>query len=173
MALPAVDDVLISRGLPDTVRLELIERGAGIRWQSGDTISVLDSSGVVFVQRPVTPPEQLAESTPLDALPLVVDTSALPVTLGQQVVGRLVIQFIRTAEEERARLLPDYPLDHFAVTTSTNQVTLVTKNGLEVLLATIHDPGVQMRNLARMAAADALTRATVVDLRVDRWAYVR
>jgi hypothetical protein len=70
-------------------------------------------------------------------------------------------------------LLPTYVIDHFEVAGTTYDVTMVTKSGLRVQLGSLGDASVQIRNLTRLERDGKLIGVTSVDLRVDRWAYVK
>jgi hypothetical protein len=75
--------------------------------------------------------------------------------------------------KEVIQSVPGVRVDHFEVGATTYDVTMVLHGGLQVFFNSLGDAGVQSRNLARLARDGKLTNATRVDLRVDRWAYVR
>lgn len=172
---PAVQGVRILRGLPNSILVEISERDAKAFWVTGTKGSVLDDQGLVFLQYDLASlpgPETVVGQT-LTGLPHVVDISGLGADLDQQVASSLFLNFITDVQTNMANLLAAYPVDHFEVGATTYDVTMVTKPGLRVELNSLGDAGVQIRNLARLDRDGNLTGAGSVDLRVDRWAYVK
>lgn len=172
---PAVAGVRILRGLPNSVLVEISERSAKALWITGTKGSVLDNDGLVFLQYDLAalPSADTIVGQTLAKLPHIIDTSGLGADLDTQVASSLFLSFVSDIEGQMTQLLPTYPIDHFEVGATTYDVTLVTKTGLKVAFNSLGDAGVQARNLARLDRDGKLTGAQSVDLRVDRWAYVK
>jgi hypothetical protein len=175
MKNPAVENVRILRGLPNSILVEVAERSATAFWITGTRGAVLDDSGLVFLQYnldELPAPDTVVGQT-LAHLPHITDVSGLPADLDTQVASNLFLSFVGEVQKNMTELLAVYPVDHFEVNGTTYDVTMVTKPGLKVQLNSLGDAGVQIRNLARLNGDGKLTGAQSVDLRVDRWAYVK
>jgi hypothetical protein len=172
---PAVEDVRILRGLPNGIRIEVSERQPRAIWITGDSAALLDERGRVFLTYSATslPGEDTAIGRALVGLPKVHDVSGLEAKSGEQVASTLFLQFIGEVSRLQAELLPMHSMDHFEVAATTYDVKMITTSGMSVSLNSLGDAGVQIRNLARLARDGKLEGASSVDLRVDRWAYVR
>ena len=109
----------------------------------------------------------------MDKLPLVVDTKALPVQLGKQPAGSTFVSFVAAVNSQLTTLLPSLTIDHFEISDSTYELTLISKQGMQVQFNTLGDAGVQSRNLVRLVQQhDVNLTSSKVNLQVDRWAYV-
>lgn len=171
---PIIEEVHVLRGLPSSALVEVTERTSEVFWITGNTGSVLDENGTPYLQYHL---DTLANERPevqqaIASLPRIVDTSGLGATIGQTVTSLPFMQFVRGVADAMGQVLPTLGVDHFEVGATTYTAALVTKSGLRVLLNTLDDPGVQVRNLARLNRDGKLQGAHTVDLRVDRWAYV-
>ena len=164
---PSVQSAVVQRGLPDSVRIVIQEKPAAMLWISGNSGYVLDDNGAAFVQFDRT------NLPSLSGIPRVYDVKAVPVKLGQQVASDSFIQFINNMQHQMATLLPDVTIDHIEVAETTYDVTVYAKQGLKVQLNSLADAGVQIRNLDRLIQQKDAALTSSVDLRVDRWAYVK
>jgi len=175
LALPAVDSVQVLRDLPDTVRVVVTEKQPLVLWSSAGTASLLDASGTVFAQYPMS--ALPAKGTPIGDLvakdPVVIDSQNLAVQLHHPVVGSTFITFVNTAQAQLATLLPELTIDHFEVGTTTYDLTLFAKQGMQVQFNTLGDPAVEIRNLTRLVRQEHVKLTQHVNLEIDRWAYVQ
>lgn len=172
---PTIEEMHILRGLPDGLRIEIKERSALAVWLSGTFAYVLDADGIAFLKYNQTelPSTDLVVGQTLQQLPHITDQSGLPIELGEQVTSSLFLRFVMEANTQMAALAPLYPVQAFEIGKSTYDVTVITEPGLRIQLDSLGDPDVQIRNFARLVRDDKVTGASNVDLRIDRWAYVR
>lgn len=171
---PAVSEVAVVRALPDTVRVIVKERKASLVWRSGEKAYVLDTQGLPFLEYPTMPSVDTPEGVALAAVPSVKDLKSLPVTLGKQPAGGTFVTFVNDVRSQMNTLLPDLKVDRFEVSDSTYDVTMITAQGLQAQFNSLGDAGVQSRNLARLIEQNkANVTTSTVDLRIDRWGYVR
>lgn len=170
-----IEAVDIYRGLPDSLRIVVHERQPSLIWVTGTNQVLIDDQGLSFAsfesQQFPTPDSELGKK--LAVVPRVVDIKALPVKLDRQVVSPIFITFIHNATKELANALPQVTIDRIEITDSTYDVAFVAKEGLRVYFNTLSDAGVQVRNLSLLVKQNKATLASQVDLRIDRWAYVR
>ena len=170
---PAVDGVAVLRGLPDSVKIVVSEKKPAMVWQSGPTYYVLDADGVPFLSYSALPDAATPIGKTLASVPLVRDDKALPVRIGRQPAGGSFVTFVAATQAQVKKLLPTVQVLRFEVSDTTYDVTMFTKQGMEVQFNSLGDAGVQSRNLARLVQQNKANLASsMVDLRVDRWAYV-
>jgi cell division septal protein FtsQ len=171
---PTVSQVRILRGLPDSIRVDITEREARAFWVTGTKGSVLDNQGEVFEQYELSnmpDPESLPGKT-IASIPHIIDESGLGAESGQKVASTLFLDFVRDTSQQLATYLSARKAVEYRVGVTTYDVTMALDNGLLVELNSLGDAGVQIRNLARLDRDGKLVGAQVVDLRIDRWAYV-
>ena len=172
---PAVTNVSILRGIPDSVRLVVTERQPELSWVSTGKTYLIDSRGIPFsdVTTLAADPNS-ALSKKLTSLPKVIDTQNIPVTVGTQSLGLTFVDFTGALPALLQQYLPSVQIDHAEVAVTTYDLTVFMKSGMQVIFNTLGDAGVQVRNLTRLVTQnDANIATSHVDLRIDRWAYVR
>ena len=159
---PIVQSVAITRGLPDTLRIVVQEKKPALIWQSGSTSYLVDDQGVAFMTSNTNDP----------TLARVIDTKGLPVKLGQQIVSLTFLQFVDALPGQLAKEAPQVQPDHYELSDTTYDLTLVTKSGMHVLFNTLGDVGVPARNLKRLMSQETIAPNAQIDLRINNWAYV-
>lgn len=172
---PSVVNVKILRGIPGTVRLEIAERAPMVVWISQGKTYLVDDQGIAFADAtPLLAGQNAALVAKTNTLLHVVDTKNLPVQLGTQIVGLTFVQFTNQLPQLFTQYLPSFQIDHSEVAVTTYDLTVFTKQGMQVVFNTLDDAGVQVRNLTRLVEQNKVDITTShVDLRIDRWAYVR
>ena len=175
MRYPSVESVSVLRGLPDHVRIAVVEKQPALVWLSGNDALVLDNSGMAFARfgRADIPSGDTPLGAALAGIPRVYDVKAVPVKVGQQVASASFVRFISETRRQWAELLPQATLSRFEISETTYDVTVYTEQGLRVQLSSLADAGVQVRNLTRLIHQGYANLNSTVDLRVDRWAYVK
>jgi len=171
----SVNSVVILRGLPDTVKIIVQERQPVAIWLAGDTASLIDNQGIAFRQygRATIPLPGTEIGDLLKDVPRIYDTKAVPVKDGQQIVSASFITYIQSLQTQMATLVPTYSIDHYEIADTTYDLTVVTKPGMRIQVSTLADAGVQVRNLSRLITQKNISPTAQVDLRIDRWAYVK
>jgi len=165
MQYPSVQSATVQRGLPNSVRIVVREKQPALIWISGNTCYVLDASGTAFAQFSRVDIPELG-------VPRVYDVENVPVKLGQQVAGISFVQFVTSASEQFASLLPQVTINSIEISDTTYEVTFYSTQGLTVEMSSLSDAGVQVRNLTRLIHQKDATLTSNVNLTVDRWAYV-
>lgn len=175
MANPLVLSVGVFRGIPSTVKLVLQERKPELAWHSGTSVVLLDADGYAF--QSFAQDNLPALSTPagkaIAAIPHIYDTKSVPVSLNTQVASSTFVQFVTSTKEQLTTDLPTLNFDRIEITDTTYDVAFITKEGMHVLMNSAGDAGVQVRNLTRLVHQQKVAFNSQVDLRIDRWAYVR
>lgn len=169
-----IQSVAIYKGLPDEVKIVVTERQPAMLWQSGDDITVLDSDGIAFAKYKSA--DLPAADTPagqlLHKVPQVYDTKSLGAEVGKPIVSPDFITFARKVQTAIVTQGVDFPIDRIEIANTTYEVAFISKGGQKVLLDTLADADVQIRNLKRLIVQKKVAPNSVIDLRINRWAFV-
>lgn len=173
---PIIMNIKILRGLPNKVRIVVTEKEPTLLWQSGEIVSILDPNGMVITQYPAS--SVLSEESVLGqavaSLPVVVDTQQVPVQPGTAATSANFLEFMQKVRDSIETRLPDLTWQRIEVGESfLYDVTFVSSTGMSVSLNTLADADIQIKNLAFLIQHGAVGESDKVDLRVDRWAYVK
>ena len=166
-AQSSIEELSISKGLPNTLRVAVTLREPVARWERGGELYLLDKDGVAF---------QYASGSNMDeavsTLPRIVDIQAEPVVQGKKMMSRQFMQFIA---ETSAVFTDQFPiaLDHFEIGQTSFEATLVTVSNWKVLLDTTRSPRPQLDSLQQVFEHFHDDIHEYVDLRVSGRAYFK
>lgn len=163
---PSVLSVQVFRGLPATIRLRITERPPALLWTSGDTVSLVDDQGQVFKQVPTG-------AFTNQNIPLVHDDQALLVADSQLLLSPTFVSFVQQTSKELAVALPTMPISTMSVNRTTYALEVALKGGPTLEFSALSPADVQVRNAVALIASHKVPVTSRIDLRVDRWAYVR
>jgi cell division septal protein FtsQ len=154
-----INTVTVVRGLPHTVRLQVALRQPKLRWQVGDTVSIIDDSGQVFSE---------GDAPQYATLPKVIDRTNFPVQVGQRIVAPSFVTFLTDVQTK----VPD--TFHRAVTSSEITVTtfhidVILEGDIRIRLTTQRPLQEQLDGA--VAILNAHPTAKIIDVRVPRWGY--
>lgn len=166
-AQSSIETLHISKGLPHTLRVEVALRTPVIRWERGGESYLLDEDGVVFQHAPGSGMDEV-----IAGLPRVVDLQAEPVIPGKKVMSRQFVAFIR---ETTATFADQFPiaLDHFELSQTSFEITLVTKSTWKAVFDTTRPPQPQLESLRQVFEHFHDDIHEYVDLRVPGRAYFK
>ncbi len=169
---PSVRQIQILRGIPDTLRVKLIEREPALIWQVGETWYTIDPSGFVYKEEAIAKKEDGLLNYPGTTLPVVVDTKSVPVKVGQTILRPQFIQFVRLLKE---RLPKEFNLEvvRGEIQETTFSLTIVTNAGWSLLFDTTRSADIQLRTLARVLESRRGEIKEYLDLRVRGWVYYK
>lgn len=119
-----IKSIKIIRGIPDTVRVRLIERDAAFGWKTGDKTYLIDKEGVVF--------KEVQENK----LSLITDNRSVPVKLGDKVVTVDFIDFIESLRQV-IPLQTDLKIIGMQVDETTFHLAIVADKGFKVIFDTL------------------------------------
>ncbi len=170
-----VIDVKVLKGIPSSLRIVVEERKPVILWQSGDGVSLIDANGeVLFTYKVSDFPNADAEpGTTLNQLPRVTDSQNIAVTTGTSIATSQFVSFVASLQQEMLAYLPELKVVKLEVQQTTYDLLVVTEQGLRVQMNTLGEAAVQVRNLKRLLVQETISPTSQVDLRIDRWAYVK
>jgi len=172
---PIIEQAVVSKGLPHTIRISVMEKKPVLIWVTQGTSWLVDDTGEAFLSYdaatfpgPTTPQGKL-----LATIPTLQDTTNLPVKTNQFITSPLLTQFIQTIETKLPQALPELPIDHFELAGATYDLIVVTKPGMRIQMSGTSDPAVQIRNLTRLVHTENVPLTAQVNLLIPRWAYVK
>lgn len=160
-----VYSVRIIRRLPRTVAIIVRERQPLFIWKTTQTLYHVDASGVAF--RTVLSDEETA------GLFVVQDTANVHVEIGQRVIPSRFVGAYAVVVKELPLIYPEL-IDHMEVGDTVFDLDVVMNDGRRVRFNILSDVEGQLADLRRIAQIrpDLFSRS-VIDLRVDRWAYIK
>ncbi len=169
---PSIKQIQILRGIPDTLRVKLIERQPALIWQVGDRWYTLDETGFVFKQETLTKKPDNSYELPVTELPVVIDTKNLPVELGHSIVRPSFIAFIANLKKE---LEPEAGLTMIRaeIGETTFNASVVTNAGWKILFDTTRPLDVQLRTVKRVLESKRSEIHEYLDVRVRGWVYYK
>ena len=162
---PSIKRIKIIRGLPNIVRIQVVERDPVLAWRSQDKNYLLDKEGYAYKEVP-------SDHKSLQQLKQVIDESNLPVNKDQPVVSREFIEFVRTLIVE----LPgtaDLKAKDIKVKQSTFQIELATESGPSLKFETSRPLSLQLDALKLVWNERKDQIKEYVDLRVEGYVYYK
>jgi cell division septal protein FtsQ len=160
---PEIKSVEIYRGIPNAIKIVLLEREGKIRWQSGDSVYLISDQGEVV--------RKIIGDEGKDS-PKIIDKTNLPVVPGTQLVSPSFIAFVSNVNTNFYEIVNIKPLD-FEVGETTFDVVLRTDAGFYVKLNTLRSSKKQLENLKKVLVAKRQDVKEYVDIRIDGWAYYK
>lgn len=169
---PSIKEIQILRGIPDTLRVKLIERTPAAIWQSGDSWYTLDPSGFIFRAQNISRREDGSLDYPGTDLPIVVDTKNLPVKIGQTLARPQFISFI---SDLRQHLPEEFQLRMIRaeINETTFNLTTITDAGWSIHFDTTRNLDPQLRTLAKVLESKRPEIREYIDVRVRGWVYYK
>ena len=169
---PNIKELQILRGIPDTLRVKLVERQPTLIWQVGETWFTLDPYGFIFRKEIIQKNSDNTLVYPGTDLPVVVDTTGLAVGVGQTIIRPEFITFIHGLKD---RLPKEFGLKlvRAEVTETTFNVTAVTDAGWNILFDTTRPLDNQLRTLSGVLASKRGEIHQYIDVRVRGWVYYK
>ncbi len=165
----SLSTVRLSKGLPQTLKLDIAERQPALIWRSGQTLYTLDQTGLAYRAAPALIEDQLALAAELPAI-LVSDRRNLPVTLGQITVRSGFITFVNQLKNELATR--SIEVKAVEIDETTFSIVVLTNQPYRLLFDTTRPLSAQLTTLGKILE----TRPEIkeyLDLRVRGWVYYR
>ena len=160
---PQIQDVQVIRGIPDAVKIVVLEHENKIVWQTGGAKYLVSTQGVVTKK---------IEDGETYTNPLVSDSKNLPVVLGTSIVSPNFIAFVTNVNDkffETTNIKPTY----FEIPQTTFDLYLHTEAGFYVKFNTMRSSSKQLENLKKVLVEKRDGVKEYVDLRIDGWAYYK
>jgi hypothetical protein len=159
-----IKDVQIYRGIPNALKIVILERDGRAIWQSGDKKFLISSQGEAM--------RQIGTEEVLPDLPLIVDKKNFPISLGQSLVSPSFIAFISNLKDSFFDATNIKPTN-FEINETTFDVILNTEAGFYIKFDSLRSSKKQLDNLKIVLASKRQDIHEYIDLRIDGWAYYK
>lgn len=163
--IPEIKQIKIYKGIPDAIKVIVIEYKGALIWQSGINYYLVSDNGIVF--RDIT--NNIADYA---SLPKVNDLRSLPVKISNRMVSTDFVDFakyIYGSVKEVDNLDPDY----FTIDETTVDMNLITKNNMYIKFDTLRSSEKQLNDLKLVLMEKKSEVTEYIDLRVSGWAYFK
>jgi hypothetical protein len=158
-----IKDVQIIRGIPDAVKIVVLEHENKIIWQTNGAKYLVSTQGEIT--------KKIEEGETFD-YPVVNDSKNIPVTTGVNIVSPNFIAFVVNIYNnffEATNIKPTY----FEVPQTTFDVYLYTEAGFYIKFNSMRSSAIQLENLKKVLVDKRPDIKEYVDLRIDGWAYYK
>ena len=160
---PEIESLEIYRGIPNALKIVLLEREGKIVWQSGEEKYLLSSQGEVA--RKIVGDEG-------KGMPIVIDKKGLPVSLGNTLVSSNFIAFILNLNSNFYKEVNINPIN-FEINETTFDVNLSTDAGFYIKFNSLRSSKKQIDSLKKVLVDKRQDIHEYIDLRIDGWAYYK
>lgn len=165
-AQSSIKDLNIYKGLPDSLRVEVVMRDPKMIWKSNNISYLIDSEGVAF---------QAGEGelvTFEGRLPEVVDPRSQKVELGKKLVSVGFIDFVKNLNIVFEKKMP-IKIKEIKVGETTLEIEVLTSKEWKVLFSTTRGPDTQIEALIKIVEEYHDQIKEYIDLRVAGRAYYK
>lgn len=165
-AQSSIKDLKIYKGLPDSLRVEVVMRDPKMIWKSNGVTYLIDTDGVAF---------QAGEGelvTFEGKLPEVADPHSQPVELGKKLVSKGFIDFVKNLNQVFEKKMP-IKIKEVQVGETTLEVEVLTSRNWKVLFSTTRGPETQIEALIKIVEQFHDQIKEYVDLRIAGRAYYK
>ena len=162
---PEIKEVQIYKGIPNAIKVVVLEYDKSLVWQIGEKYYLVSSRGIVYKE--IT--DKIADYT---SLPRVLDKRNVAVSERQHILSPNFVSFtmnIIKDFKEYTNLEPDY----FWVDETTMDLVLQTKEVIYVKFDTMRSSKKQLTNLKNVLISKRAEINEYVDVRIDGWAYIK
>lgn len=158
-----IQDVQLYRGLPNAVKLVVLERENKIIWKSGADRYYVSSQGLIT--RKLSPDE-------VSSLPEVTDVKNITVVPATAVASSHFVTFIQNINDNFFSVTNIKPTT-YEVAETTFDLIAHTEAGFYVKFDTTRSSAKQLDDLKNVLVAKRADIKEYIDLRVDGWAYYK
>ncbi|MEK7096393.1 MAG: FtsQ-type POTRA domain-containing protein [Patescibacteria group bacterium] len=161
---PQIRELKIYRGLPNALKIIVVERESKIIWQTNNEKYLISSQGEIA--------KKLNSDIEIGTMPVVTDKLNRPVELSMKLVPSSFVVFIENIYSQFEGYSGTKP-KYFEVEETTFDVNLFTEAGYYVKFNTTRSSRKQLENLKRVIVAKGGEVKEYIDLRIDGWAYFK
>ncbi len=163
---PIIDQVIIQKGIPDTIRVVVYEREPKLIWVSDSQKYLVDQQGYAFIN---LDDYQEKKDHFQSSLIRIIDRSDLSVGSNQRLVSRDWVNFVLQLDK---RLLNDFnlPAKKYYITETAFDLYVVSEIG-EIIFDTNRPIGEQLSALRTTRESVSKKNFNYLDLRINGWVY--
>lgn len=159
-----IKEIRIYKGLPNAIKIVILEHENKILWQSNERKYFVSSQGVVS--------KELDSELASPEMPLVKDSKNIAVTVGDTLVSPNFVSFILNIDEKFFELTNINPT-YYEVMETTFDVNVYTEAGFYVKFNSMRSSTKQLNNLKEVLVQKRNDIKEYIDLRIDGWAYYK
>ncbi|MCX6810654.1 MAG: FtsQ-type POTRA domain-containing protein [Candidatus Berkelbacteria bacterium] len=160
---PMIADVAIYRGIPNALKIVVLERKPQMVWLSAGNYYLVDDAGVVDKQ---------ISSDEFVNLIHVSDQKNMPVKIGEQLISAGFISFAENISNKFFIITNIHPTGYY-ITETTFDIYVQTDAGFYVKFDTIRNVDKQLENLKNIIIAYRPNIHEYIDVRINGWAYYK
>lgn len=158
-----IQDVQIYRGIPNAIKVVVLERENKLVWKTGADRYLLSTQGTIT---------RKLNQDETSAFPEVTDSRNFPVTSGQAVASSHFVAFVQNINDNFFTVTNIKPTT-YEVGETTFDLIAHTEAGFYVKLDTTRSSAKQLDDLKKVLVAKRPDIKEYVDLRIDGWAYYK
>lgn len=166
-AQSSIRSLRVSKGLPDTLRVEIALREPVLGWESSGQRYLIDPNGTVFQTQ-----EGVELSGEAAQVPLVVDTHNQSVRVGGKLVSLQFIHFVRDLADRFPKELP-ITITRMEIGETTYSLTVTTSQNQRLFFNTSRTVAPQLTALKKLYESYHGNIREYVDLRIAGRAYYK
>lgn len=159
---PAIARIEFIRGLPDTLKVRLVERKAVLSWQNNSDFYLVAEDGVVFKKI----------NQPSSGMALVKDNSGLPIDLGRRIISSDFINFIKIMQLDFSKAT-NLEIERFEVEETTFSPIIILKLGWKVYTAIDRQPDKQIADFQNIFTTQRDQISEYIDVRTPGRVYYK
>jgi len=160
---PAIEDVAIYRGIPNALKIVVLERKPTVVWQTQDRYYLIDDAGIA---------DQEVVAAQSTELLHILDQKNLGVKVGNQIVSPSFIVFAKKINEKFFEFT-NIKVTGFQVPETTFDLYVYTEAGFYVKFDTTRSDEKQLSDLKNILIAYRDGIHEYVDVRINGWAYYK
>lgn len=161
---PVIKKLIIYRGLPHTLRVNIEERSKAMVWKSGDNYYILDATGVAY--------EDAGKDMKENYMPII-DDNLVAVSLGNKIVSADFVSSVQNIFDNIEGKTGDETVKEMHVGESTFNVTVVTSKDVKIKFDITQPLDLQLEALDYIYKEKRSDVKEYIDVRVIGKAYIK
>ncbi len=162
--LPIIKSLVIYRGLPDTLRVNVEERDKAIVWQSKEEYYFIDTSGVAY---------ERAEGGKKESYLPIVDDSNINVELGNRIVSSDFVTTVQKIIDELPAKINNESIEEIHVGESTFSIAVLTSSNITIKFDITQSVNAQLEAVRYVYSEKRGDVKQYIDVRVLGKAYIK
>lgn len=160
---PQIKEIAVFKGLPNAVKIQIVEKKNSIIWQTNNLRYYVDAEGKI--SRQILSDESVTT-------PTVADNRNRPIAVGEAIISPEFIYFVNYVsghfEENTNRTVTNYAIDE-----TSYDLTVTSSEGMRYFFDTTRSPEKQLLDLRKILTTYNDQIKEYVDLRIDGWGYYK
>lgn len=160
----SIEKINIVKGIPDTLKIEVLVRKPVIRWKSKDVVYFIDEKGIAFSLEAPTESD--------NKLPQVTDSRNLDVKVGGRIVTKEFVDFVNNLAVKLPEKIKK-ETEEYKVDETTLHLEVKFKDSYKVFFDTTTDLDNQIYLLSKIIEKHDAEITDYIDLRVENRGYYK